>query len=85
MRIVFVLQAMGTILIGLIIGLIINWYLMIIVVLYLFIFGLVVGRIMYLTEQNTRMENRVMQKAATVCVFISIRNLENVDCMRYIC
>ncbi len=85
MRIVFVLQAMGTILIGLIIGLIINWYLMIIVVLYLFIFGLAVGRIMYLTEQNTRMENRVMQKAATVCVFISIRNLENVDCMRYIC
>jgi len=85
MRIVFVLQAMGTILIGLIIGLIINWYLMIIVVLYLFTFGLVAGGVMYLTEQNTRMENRVMQKAATVCVFISIRNLEKVDCMRYKC
>jgi uncharacterized membrane protein YozB (DUF420 family) len=85
MRIMFVLQAIGTILIGSIIGLIINWYLMTIVLVYTFIYGLVVTGTIYITKKNTMMHNKVIQKATTVCVFISIRNLEKMVCMRYKC
>ncbi|CAF3508770.1 unnamed protein product, partial [Adineta steineri] len=67
-RIIFVIQAIGTLFIGTIIGLIINWRLMLIVNIQLIIYALVVAGIIYINERNTILHNKIIQEATTLTV-----------------
>ncbi|CAF4300811.1 unnamed protein product, partial [Adineta steineri] len=67
-RIIFVIQAIGTLFIGTIIGSIINWRLMLIVNIQLIIYALVVAGIIYINERNTIVHNKIVQEATTLTV-----------------
>ncbi|CAF1489829.1 unnamed protein product [Adineta ricciae] len=67
-RIVFVLQAAGTLLIGSIIGFVINWKLMFIVVIQLVIFIIAVVEMISITQRHYIKHNQIMEQATTLVV-----------------
>ncbi len=69
MRIVFVLQALSTLLFGSIIGFLVVWELMLVVWIMIIIHGLTIAGIIYLTGRNSSVHSRIMQKAGMVFVF----------------
>jgi len=61
-----VLQAMGTLLIGSIIGLIMSWPLMIIVIVQLSIYSIAVAGYIFINEQYIIEHRQIIEKATTV-------------------
>ncbi len=60
------LQAMGTLLIGSIIGLIMSWPLMIIVIVQLSIYSIAVAGYIFINEQCIIEHRQIIEKATTV-------------------
>ncbi len=62
----FVIQAIGTLSIGLIVGFIINWSLMTIVFVQLSIYSIAVAVYIYINEQIIIEHRQIIEKATTV-------------------